>query len=69
MDRLISSFFRKKGIQNTDELCLSKSKAPSKVKRHLLSYIVNDVKKRATRDGNSNVTQMAQGAQQDSFFL
>ena len=44
---------KKKYIQNTNILRLSNSQAPSKVKRYLLtSYKVNDVKKRAPRDGN-----------------
>ena len=44
-------------------------KAPSKVKRHLLtSYNVNDVTKCAPRDENGNIKLMAQGAKQE-FIL
>ena len=63
MGRVKYSFFPKKGIQKTNILRLSNSKAPSKVKYHLLtSYKVNDVTKRAPRDNNGNVMLMAQGA-------
>ena len=45
--------FSKKRIQRTNILRLSDTKAPSKVKRHLLtSYKVNDVTKRTPRDAN-----------------
>ena len=48
---------------------LGNPKAPSKVKRYLLtSYYVNDVTERAPRDKNSKVTLMAQGAKQE-FIL
>ena len=57
------NFFLKKGIQRNYILRLGNSKAPGKVKRHLLtSYKVNGVTKRAPRDDNDNVTLMAQGA-------
>ena len=50
-------------------LRLGSPKAPSKVKRYLLSsYNVNDVTERAPRDENGNVTLMAQGAKQE-FIL
>ena len=53
--------FPKKGIHRSNILRLSKSKAPSKVKRHsLTSYQVNEVTKRAPRDDSVNVTLMAQ---------
>ena len=66
MGNLKYSFFPKKDIQRTNILRLSNSKAPSKGKRYLLtSYNVNDVTERAPRDDNSNVTLMAQGAEQD----
>ena len=50
-------------------LRLGNPRAPSKVKRYLLSlYNVNDVTERAPRDENGNVTLMAQGAKQE-FIL
>ena len=69
MGRVKYSFFPKIGIQRTNILRISNSKAPSKVKRHFLtSYNVNDVTQRAPRDDNGNMTLMAQGAKQD-FIL
>ena len=65
------SFFPKKGIQRTNILRLSNSKAQSKVKRHLLTSLkldvikVNDITKREPHDGNGNATLMAPGAYQD----
>ena len=60
------SFFPEKGIQRTNILRLSNSKAQSKVKHHLLrSYKVNDITKHAPHDDNGNVTLMAPGAYQD----
>ena len=62
--------FPEKGIQRSNILRLSKSKAPSKVKRHLLtSYQVNEVTKRAPRDDSVNVTLMAQGAYRILFCI
>ena len=56
-------FSKKKIIQRTSILCLSNSKAQSKVKLHLLtSYKVNDVTKRVPHDDNGNLTLMKQGA-------
>ena len=56
-------FSPNKGIQMTNILRLSKSKAPIKVKPHLhTSDQVNDVTKGAPHDDNGNVTLMAQGA-------
>ena len=43
-------FFPKKGIQNTNILCLSNSKAPSKVKPHLLTSCKVNVTKGAPRE-------------------
>ena len=58
---------KKKDIQRKNIFRLSNSKAPNKGKRYLLtSYNVDDVTERAPRDGNGNVTLMAQGAKQDS---
>ena len=58
-----SFFFQKKGIQYTNTLRLRNSKAPSNVKRYLLtSYKVNYVTKPAPRDDNGNVMLMAKGA-------
>ena len=69
MGRVRYSFFPRKGIQRTNILRISKSKAPSKGKRHLLtSYYVNDATERAPRDDNGNVTLMAQGDKLD-FIL
>ena len=69
MGRVKYSFFPKKGNQRTNILHISNSKAPCKVKRHILaSYIVNDVTERAPRDYSGNVTLMAKGAKQD-FIL
>ena len=63
MGRVKHTLFPKKGIQNTIILRPSNSKAPKKVKRHLLtSYEVNVVTKRAKRDNNGNVTLKTQGA-------
>ena len=59
----------KKDIQRTNILRLSKSKVASKDTRYLLTpYNVNNVRERALRDDNGNVTVMAQGAKQD-FIL
>ena len=50
----------------TNILRLGNPKAPSTVKRYLLTpYNVNDVTERAPRDENGNVTLMAQGAKQE----
>ena len=60
------SFIPKKDTLRTNILRLGNPKAPSKVKRYLLtSYNVNDVTERAPRDENGNVTLMAQGAKQE----
>ena len=69
MGRVKYSFIPKKDTLRTNILRLSNLKAPSKVKRYLLtSYNVNDVTERAPRDKNGKVTLMAQGAKQE-FFL
>ena len=62
-------FIPKKDSQRTNILRLGNPKAPSKVKRYLLtSYNVNDVTERAPRDENGNVTLVAQGAEEE-FIL
>ena len=69
MGRVKYSFIRNKGIQRANKLRLSSSKAPSKGNRNIqTSYNINDVTARAARDGNGNVTLIAQGAKQD-FIL
>ena len=56
-------FFQKKGIERTDILRLSNSKASSKVKHHLLTSLkVNDITKRASHKDICNVKLTAQGA-------
>ena len=68
MDR-VKYYFSEKGIQRTNILHLNNSKAPSKIKCHLLTlYKTYDVTKRAPRDDNGNATLMEQGAKQD-FIL
>ena len=63
MGKVKYCFFPKNGIQRTNILHLSNPKAPSKVKRHILtSNKVNNVTKCAQCDDNGNVTLMAQGA-------
>ena len=69
MGRNKYSFIPKKDTSRTNILRLGNPKAPSKVKRYLLtSYNVNDVTERAPRDENGNVTLVAQGAKQE-FIL
>ena len=69
MDGVKYSFIPKRDTQRANTLRLGNPKAPSKVKRYLLtSYNVNDVTERAPRDENGNVTLMAQGAKQE-FIL
>ena len=61
--------FPKNCIHRTNILRLCNSKAPSKVKRHLLtSYKVNYLTKRPPLDDNGNVALMVEGALQD-FIL
>ena len=63
------SFIPKKDTKRTNKLRLGNPKAPSKVRRYLLtSYNVNDVTERAPRDENGNATLVAQGAKQE-FIL
>ena len=63
-------FFQKKGIQRTNILRLSNSKAPSKGTRYmdlLTTYNVDTVTDRAPPDDDGNVKLMAQGAKQ--YFI
>ena len=69
MGRIKYSFIPKKDTLRTNIFRLGNPKAPSKVKRRLLtSYNVNDVTERAPRAEKGNVTLMAQGAKQE-FIL
>ena len=70
MGRVKYSFFPKKGIQNTNILRLSNSKAPSKVKRHLLtSYKVNDFTKRQPCEDNGNVIEYLSSGKVAGFYF
>ena len=56
MGRVKCPFSPKKGIQSMDILCLSNSKAPSKVKHHLLiSLKVSDITELESRDDANGI--------------